>query len=592
MRVVRFALAFFIIIAVAVHADGFFRRSGSQILDPDGSPFLMRGNALSHWLTPEAYALRVGTVHNRHIGSFTSIKTRIREILGNDADADAFWSAFRANFVTQADLDAMAAEGFNTIRIPFNYRMLSPEATPGVYDEQGFQLLSQAIQMCKNSGLYVLLDMHACPGGQSHDAPADPEHTYWAWDDGAQNWVEVGAAALWLFDQDYFNRTGRTPAFNKQRTADIWREIASRYANEPAIVGYELINEPFLPYGIHYPELRDLLVQITTAIREVDTNHIVFVEGNYYAGSFEGLVPPWDDNTVLCFHRYWEPTVYASIQEFVEEAALHNLPLCMTESGENSSQWFREFATLLEANNVGWCWWGYKKVDMISSAFSAAITPDYQYVIDNFRDLPIDPVRAKKGLMECAANLATANCAFDPGWFDALLSPSYASASYAFANHAIPGKIYCVNYDVGHQGVAFSDSRYKNDDGFYGGPWNEGHEYRNDGVDIATTAEGIGYKVAWVETAEWLKYSVNITQTGRYDLTLRTASPYSTGKLRLYIDAAPLTSEIAVPKSNGWENWKTITVRGLNLTAGARTLELRVVSGGFDIASMEFKKTR
>lgn len=590
MRVVRSALVLLLVLVTGVHAEGFFRRAGDQILAPDGSPFMMRGNALSHWLTPEAYALRLNTVHGRHIGSYSSIKVRIREILGNDADADAFWAAFRANFVTQADLDAMAAEGFNTIRIPFNYRMLSPEATPGAYDEQGFQLLGQVIQMCKNSGLDVVLDMHACPGGQSHDAPADPEHTYWAWDDVVQDWVEVGVACLWQFDQDYFNRTGRTPAFNKQRTADIWREIATRFANEPAIIGYELINEPFLPYGVHYPELRDLLVQITAAIREVDTNHLVLVEGNYFAGTFEGLVPAWDDNMALCFHRYWAPAVYGSIQEFVEEAALHDLPVLMTESGENSSPWFHEFKSVLEANNVGWCWWGYKKVDLISSAFAAAITPDYQYVIDNFRDLPIDPARAKKGLMECAANLATEECAFDPGWLDALLSPAYASASYAFADHAIPGKIYCVNYDVGHQGVACSDGRYKNEDGFYGAPWNEGNAYRNDGVDIAATGEGIGYKVAWVESGEWLKFTVNVTLTGRYDITLRTATPNYGGKLRLYVDGAPLTAEVSVPRSGGWENWKTTTIRGVNLTAGTRVLELRVVVGGFDVASVEFKK--
>ena len=590
MRVVRIAVVLFLVLTAVVHADGFFRRSGAQILAPDGSPFLMRGNALSHWLTPEAYALRLSAVHDRHIGSYSSIRTRIREILGNDADADAFWTAFRSNFVTQSDLDIMALEGFNTIRIPFNYRMLSPEATPGVYSEAGFQLLDQAIQMCKNSGLAVILDMHACPGGQSHDAPADPEHTYWTWDDSVQNWIEVGVACLWQFDQDYFDRTGRTPAFNKQRTVDLWAEIAARYADEPAIIGYELINEPVLPYGIHYPELRDLLMQITAAIRAVDTNHILFVEGNYFAGTFEGLVPPWDENLVLCFHRYWEPTTYASIQYFVETAALHNLPVCMTESGENSNPWFHEFVGLLEANNIGWCWWGYKKVDLISSAFSASITPDYQYVIDNFRDSPIDAARAKKGLMECAAKLATAQCAFDPGWFDSLLSPVYGSAACAFVDHVIPGKIYCVNYDVGHQGVAFADVRYKNEDGFYGGPWNEGYKYRNDGVDIAATGEGIGYKVAWAENGEWLRYTVNITQTGRYDIQIRTASPYSTGKLRLYMNGSPITSELAVPKSNGWETWKTITVRGVNLTAGTRVLELRIVTGGFDVASLQFVK--
>ncbi len=287
----------------AAIAGPFYRCSGTDILGPDGQPFLVRGNALSHWLNPEAYALKLNAVHSRHIGSASSIKTRIREIVG-DANAAAFWNTYTANFVTAQDIADMAAEGFNTIRVPLNYRLLSPEDTPGVYSQAGFQQLDTLIQWCKSAGLSVLLDLHACPGGQSHDGYADPEQTYWAWDAGISNWLEYGVACLWATNADYTARTGRTPEFNQQRTVDLWREIANRYKNEPAILGYELMNEPFLPYGIHWPVLRDLLVRITTAVRAVDTNHIVFVEGNYFAGTFEGLVPPWDPQTVLCFHKY------------------------------------------------------------------------------------------------------------------------------------------------------------------------------------------------------------------------------------------------------------------------------------------------
>ena len=56
------------------------------------------------------------------------------------------------------------------------------------------------------------------------------------------------------------------------------------------------------------------------------------------------------------------------------------------------------------------------------------------------------------------------------------------------------------------------------------------------------------------------------------------------------MNGSPITSELAVPKSNGWETWKTITVRGVNLTAGTRVLELRIVTGGFDVASLQFVK--
>lgn len=590
-RVVVAVLSVVLLSCVSVRAEGFYRCSGQDILAPDGGAFLMRGNALSHWLNPEAYALKLNLVHNRHIGSPGSIQARIREIVG-EADADAFWAAYRAKFVTEQDIADMAAEGFNTIRVPFNYRLISPEGTPGVYSEAGFQQLDTVIQWCKSAGLAVLLDLHAAPGGQSHDGYADPEFTYWAWDDGITNWLEHGVACLWQFEQGYFDLTGRTPESNQQRTVDLWREIANRYKDEPAIIGYELLNEPFLPYGVHWPALRDLLVRITAAIREVDTNHIVFVEGNYFAGTMEGLVPPWDPQTVLCFHRYWTTNDYGTISNFVETAQAYGLPLCMTESGENSNPWFRDAVSLLESHGVGWCWWGYKKVGLIASAFSADVTTDYQYVIDNFRDLPIDPARAKKGLMECATNLATARCDFDPGWYDALLNPLFASQSYAFVGHALPCKIYAVDYDVGNNGVAYLDARWQNTEGYNGAPYNSGYNYRNDGVDIAKTAEGNGYKVGWIENGEKLAFSVTVPTAGKYDIVLRTASPSSTGRLQVYVDGAPLTAVLSVPRSGGWESWKSTTVKGFTLGAGAHVIETRFPVGGFDFASIEFKKSR
>ncbi|MFH0953201.1 MAG: cellulase family glycosylhydrolase [Verrucomicrobiota bacterium] len=578
--------------ALSAFAQGpYYSCSGRNILGPDGQPFQIRGNDLSHWQNTEAYALRLNAVHSRHLGSESSIKTRIREIVGV-TNAAKFWNTFQSNFVTQADVADFSAEGFNTIRFSFNYRLVSPQDTPGQYSSEGFAFMDKVVQWCAANDLAVILDMHACPGGQSHDGPADPEWTYWYWSDAITNWLETGVPCLWQSNADYYATTGRTPEFNKQRTADIWREIANRYKDEPAILGYELMNEAWLPADAGVEDLRAALIQITDAIREVDANHIIMVGGDLFGGSLEGLVPPWDSNMVLCFHRYWTPTTQATIQPFLDVAIQHNVPLCVTESGENSNPWLYEFAQLLEANNIGWCMWGYKKVDNIASAFSAYVTPDYQYVIDNFRDLPINATRANKGLMECATNVLTAKCAFDPGWFDALLSPQFNTQPYAFVTHTLPCKINCVNYDVGNQGLAYSDTRYKNPDGLYGAPYNSGWKYRNDGVDVNTTSEAGGFKVSWVDSNERLKFTVNVSQAAKYDIYIRTASPNSTGRLQLYWDGAPLTSVISVPKTGGWDNFRATTVKGFNLTAGQHVLEARFTVGGFDISSIEFKKAR
>ncbi|HBA85152.1 MAG TPA: glycoside hydrolase family 5 [Verrucomicrobia bacterium] len=573
---------------LAPPAPSFFQCSGGEILDPDGQPFLIRALVLSGWHVPEAYMWKINSVHSRHLFSFTDMNNRIDSILGA-ADAQAFWDSYRTNFLTEADVADFAAQGFNTFRMPFNYRLLSPQDTPGVYSEAGFQVLDQIIQWSKNHGLKVILDMHACPGGQASEPYADPEHTFWVWSTELSNWVEAGVACLWQDNQEYFNQTGRTAASNKQRMADIWQTIANRYKDEQAVLGYELINEPHLPDGVTSNDLRNLLIQVTSAIRAVDTHHILFVEGDMFAEMIDGLLPPWDSNMAIAFHKYWRPAIYDQIQPYVDARNQYDIPLWMSESGENSNPWFYELKTLLEANNIGWSWWGYKKVDTIAAAYSAEITTNYQYVIDNFWDSPIDAGRAKQGLMELANRLNTTNCDYDPGYYASLLDPQFGTANKPCLTMTIPGTINCVDYDLGNQGIAYSDTRYENNE-WLGDGWNNGWTWRNDGVDIAKTTFGCGYKVGWAESGEWLKYTANIPAAGKYDITFSVATPNSGKTLQLRLDGNALTGVLTVPNTGGWDAWRTFTVQRVNLPQGTHTFTLSIVNGGFDISKIVFVK--
>jgi len=68
--------------------------------------------------------------------------------------------------------------------------------------------------------------------------------------------------------------------------------------------GYDIINETNWDMTGNIP-LRDLLSEITDSIRIVDSRHIIFIEGNWFANDFTGLTPPWDDNMVYSPHKYW-----------------------------------------------------------------------------------------------------------------------------------------------------------------------------------------------------------------------------------------------------------------------------------------------
>ena len=83
----------------------------------------------------------------------------------------------------------------------------------------------------------------------------------------------------------------------------MWGKLAERYSDEPWIGGYDLLNETH--WELQTFELRNLYIEITNEIRQYDENHVIFVEGNWYANDFSGLTPPWDDNMAYSFHKYW-----------------------------------------------------------------------------------------------------------------------------------------------------------------------------------------------------------------------------------------------------------------------------------------------
>jgi hypothetical protein len=133
----------------------------------------------------------------------------------------------------------------------------------------------------------------------------------------------------------------------------IWRNI---YADEDWVAGYDLLNEPNwdLPGNT---AMRALYEEVTDSIRTVDPDHIIFIEGNWWANDFTGLTPPWDDNLVYSPHKYWSTNTAETMQWVTTMRNEHNVPLYLGESGENSNVWFRDAIRLLEDLGIGWAWW-------------------------------------------------------------------------------------------------------------------------------------------------------------------------------------------------------------------------------------------
>jgi beta-glucosidase len=141
----------------------------------------------------------------------------------------------------------------------------------------------------------------------------------------------------------------------------------------------------------------------------------------------------------------------------------------------------------------------------------------------------------------------------------------------------LPARIEAENFDTGGENVAYHKSTVGNPGGVY---------RTNDdvGIEPATDTDG-GYLVAWINTGDWLEYTVNVPDPSAiYRVSVRVASPDGEGKLRVRLDGAVLGT-VTVPKTGGWQNWQTIALPNVPIVGGigSRALRLEVLEGGFNL---------
>ena len=558
-RFICFIIIFFATQASSLYGQNFLHTLDKKIVNGNGQEVFLKGIGLGGWLLMEGYMLHTSGFANAQ----WEIKENIENLIG-ESNAESFYQAYHENYVRKADIDRIAEWGFNSIRLPFHYNILSPPDSPGVFIEEGFAILDSVLSWCESNQIYLILDLHAAPGGQSDEPISDYNPAF---------------PSLW------------ESSLNKDRTVQIWRKIAERYKNAQWIGGYDLLNEPKWDLGPNNEPLRDLFVRITDTVRAVDNNHIIFIEGNWFATSFTGLTPPWDDNMVYSFHKYWNSNDQGSIQYLVDMRNDYNVPLWLGETGENSNSWFVECTELMIANDIGLAWWPHKKIDNIAGPLSAHLLPDYQVLLDYWNGQGGQPTIqfATNALLQQALALSITQCDYHPDVIDAMIRQPNNNNIIPFVENTIPGVIYGAQFDLGQRLFAYSDTDYQN---VGGGSWNNGNSYRNDGVDIepCNDAFTLGYNVGWIEEGEWLKYTVNVQQSGTYNLSFRVSSPIANGKILIRWDGQTL-GIVDVPNTGGWQNWQSVSTNGIQLAAGVHVYQVQFFYGQFNYNYTEFIQT-
>ncbi|CAM3815130.1 cellulase family glycosylhydrolase [Pontibacter korlensis] len=391
---------------------------------------------------------------------------------------------------------------------------------------------------------------------------------------------------------------------NQQKTIALWRKLAERYADELWLGAYDIINEP--NWGFTDPSdkngcneqqnepLRKLMMDIIKAIREVDKQHIVIIEGNCWGNNYSGVLPPWDQNMVLSFHKYWNYNNQGAIQGWLDHRDKYNVPVWLGETGENSNVWFIQAISLVERNNIGWCWWPLKKMGFINP-LEVKVDPGYQKILDYWKNKGAKPTAAEayQALMQQAENTKLENCIYHNDVVDAMFRQVHTTATKPFQpNTVTAGTILnAVDYDLGRNGFAYFDKTayYYISTGGERSPWNKGHLYRNDGVDIEAGKTADCFYVSSFEEGEWLQYTLNAPQKGSYNLQLRVASDNAEGKVTVWSNGAVAATSVAVPNTGGAGSWQSIEVGNVPLAQGKNVLRVKAEGGNFNLSSIQFE---
>jgi endoglucanase len=564
MKKTRTFFLLFLFFQTYTFAQGYLHRSGTSIVDGNNKEVILHGIGIGGWMVQEGYMFgNSGNSYSQH-----GLKAKLAALIGT-TETEKFYTNWRTNFMRQRDVDSIAAWGFNSIRVPMHYNLFRRCFSSDPQNDTGFMLIDSLVRWAAARNVYVILDMHATPGGQGDDTGISDR--------------DATKPYLW------------TSIANQDTLVQIWKNIAVKYATQPIIGGYDLINETnYAPMKPTNQLLRDMYGRITAAIRLSDTNHMLFIEGNDYANNFTGLTPAWDENMAYSFHKYWNATDKSSIQGMLDLRTSTNRPLWLGETGENGNAWFTATVKMLEANKVGYANWPYKTYNRTQCPVTINPFTNWQKVLNYVNsDAALTATDCIAYLKQMTDGLLLENCKVNKDEIDAWTRQPFNDTPKPYAKNVIPGIVFAVNYDLGTQGITYNDNVVQTLAQNPWTDWNSGFVYRNDGVDIEACTDAapynLGYNVGWTADNEWMLYTVDVATAGVYDLNIRCSNGTTvSGFLHVEMDGVDVSGMVTVAGTGGWQNWKDFTVNGITLPSGKHTMKIVFDKAGYNINAVKW----
>lgn len=397
LRLIALAAGLFTACSKSVQVDSdnsnpgnlsFLNATSTQIVDTQGRELMLRGF--------NVIALRSDRNHPAYRSQNGSL-TPVEQL-------------FDLKDIESADFDLIGSTGVNTLRLVVTWEFAQPDPPPAPYNESYFKLIDGFIAKAKAHGLYVVFDFGQFGWGRSIGGNA-----------GAPDWtvsetcrqlpgVPAGvppqaSAAVGCAYYNFWTNTEQAGVHLQDAYIDLWRYVAQRYRDEPAVAIYDLYNEPFggpLPPGVfELAYLYPFYQKLSAAIRQVDDRHTVAFQPEIFHSL--GIPTPFATplgipNSIYMPHEYTlayfaqrvdaaytplqNPITQAYLDIAATEAGIFKAPWAIGETGWTRSssadgvgnpnatidadaprQFGKDFTSVADAQKINWLWFAYSSVD-------------------------------------------------------------------------------------------------------------------------------------------------------------------------------------------------------------------------------------
>ena len=346
MKVKKIYFLFFIISLTSSKFTNldFLKTDDSQIKNNygKGNCVYLRGTNIGNLFVQESWMSSTDARDQK------TINENLESRFGKDTK-NSLIEQYESSYLTSDDISKFKELGMSVIRVPFTYMNLYEKNSQGQWKlkSNGFARLDWIVDQCSEQGIYTILDLHGAFGSQNGQ-----DHS--------------GEVIDNVEDVTFYKDSNL-----RQLTLNLWKEVANRYKGNPAVAGYDILNEPGEKAGKTTTYHWDYYNEIYNTIRSVDSDHIIIMEACWGAGDLPQPSQYGWQNVVYEFHHYvWDSQTSLDGQKtaannLVNSLKVFNVPIYIGETTffELGDAW-TYVLNLFNINGYHYTSWSYKSNNM------------------------------------------------------------------------------------------------------------------------------------------------------------------------------------------------------------------------------------